>query len=218
MPSRHLTEYKHSGIMLCTRTLTTDQSRLKPVLPPGMWKRLFRQPLPLPASASTPLVATLLLLKNARFHDEKTLDSPKALDHKYVIYLSDYKRIDVYRKNRRVFDEHYIFIYLPQTRWSMEYTRTRKHLFFYALKFFNMPWSATLLHMVNYHIGEKDQPHIHAIPLEKFLVFWNVQLRQMGKWHSLFHDFQLNMVTTISRTHRVWISHSPCTLLSDICF
>jgi len=139
MPSRHLTEYKHSGIMLCTRTLTTDQSRLKPVLPPGMWKRLFRQPLPLPASASTPLVATLLLLKNARFHDEKTLDSPKALDHKYVIYLSDYKRIDVYRKNRRVFDEHYIFIYLPQTRWSMEYTRTRKHLFFYALKFFNMP-------------------------------------------------------------------------------
>jgi len=35
-----------------------------------------------------------------------------------------------------------------------------------------MSGSATPLHMVNYHTGEKDQPYdINNIALEKFLVF-----------------------------------------------
>ena len=41
--------------------------------------------------------------------------------------LSDYKKIGVVHKNRRVFGERYIFIYLSQTRWSTEHTHARIH-------------------------------------------------------------------------------------------
>jgi len=43
-----------------------------------------------------------------------------------VTDLSDYKKIGVVGllKNRQVFDQHYIFIYLSQTRWSIENTHT----------------------------------------------------------------------------------------------
>jgi len=94
-----------------------------------------------------------------------------------VADLSDYKKISVVLKNRQVFDEHYIFICLSQTRWSIEHTH--KQLFFFALKSLNMMWSATTLHMVNYHIWKKDQPHIHAIALEKFLCS---EMQNLGKW------------------------------------
>jgi len=33
----------------------------------------------------------------------------KTLDYKYLTDLSNYKKIGVVLKNRRVFDEHYIF-------------------------------------------------------------------------------------------------------------
>jgi len=69
--------------------------------------------------------ATLFLRKSARFHDKKTLDLQKTLDYRYVTDLSDYKKIGVVFKNRRVFDEPSIFIYLFQTRWSTEHTHTR---------------------------------------------------------------------------------------------
>jgi len=39
--------------------------------------------------------------------------------------LSGDKKNSVVLKNRRVFDEHYIFIYLTQTRWSTELTHTQ---------------------------------------------------------------------------------------------
>jgi len=48
------------------------------------------------------------LRKSTRFHDKKTLD------YKYLTGWSDYKKIGV-RENSRVFDEHYIFIYVSQT-------------------------------------------------------------------------------------------------------
>jgi len=35
--------------------------------------------------------------------------------------------------------------------------------------------------MVNYYIREKDQPHIHAIDLEKFLVL-APEMRNLGNW------------------------------------
>jgi len=41
--------------------------------------------------------------------------------------LSDYKKIGIVHKNRQVFDEHYIFIFWSQTRWSMEHSRNRGH-------------------------------------------------------------------------------------------
>ena len=53
-----------------------------------------------------------------------------------------------------------------------------------------MAWSATLLLMVNYNIGEKDQPYIHAIDLNEFLVLWNAKLEANGEMAPLFHDFQ----------------------------
>jgi len=59
----------------------------------------------------------------------------KTLDYKYVTDLSDYKKIDVVLKNRPVFDEHYIFVYLSQTRWSVEHTQTMILLRF---KYFNI--------------------------------------------------------------------------------
>jgi len=34
--------------------------------------------------------------------------------------------------------------------------------------------------MENYHTREKDQPHIQAIAIDKFLLLWNTKLRQMG--------------------------------------
>jgi len=48
--------------------------------------------------------------------------------------------IGVVFKNCWVFDEDCIFIYLIQTRWSIEkeHTHTCKRLFFHALKSFNM--------------------------------------------------------------------------------
>jgi len=68
----------------------------------------------------------------------------------------------------------YLFIWLrldgPQN------SHTRKQLFFYALKSFNMTWSATPLHR-----GYRDQPHILAIALDKFLVLWNVKLKANGE-------------------------------------
>jgi len=51
--------------------------------------------------------------------------------------LSDDKKIGVVFKNRRVFDEHYVFIYLIQTRWSIE--RRHTHANDYSLTPFNMP-------------------------------------------------------------------------------
>jgi len=38
-------------------------------------------------------------------------------------------------------------------------------------------------------LPHKDQPHIHAIALEKFLVILNANLRQMWKWHLCFMTF-----------------------------
>jgi len=53
--------------------------------------------------------------------------------------LSDYKKIGVVFKNKWMFNEHYIFIYLSQTRWSMQHCpHTRKRLSFPTLKTFNM--------------------------------------------------------------------------------
>jgi len=49
--------------------------------------------------------------------------------------LLDYKKIDVVLKNRRVFDEHYIFIYLSQARWSVEHTQT---IILWRFKYFNI--------------------------------------------------------------------------------
>ena len=54
----------------------------------------------------------------------KVLDFMIKKHYKYMTDLLDYKKIDVVLKNRRVFDEHYIFIYLSQARWSVEHTQT----------------------------------------------------------------------------------------------
>jgi len=74
-------------------------------------------------------VATLLLRKSTRLHDEKNLDSQKILDYKYVTDMSDYKKIGDVHKNRQEFDEHYIFIYLSQTRPSTEHTHANDYSF-----------------------------------------------------------------------------------------
>jgi len=60
-----------------------------------------------------------------------------------VIYLSDYKKIYVVLKNRRVFDEHHMFIYLSQTRWSVEHMQT---IILLRFKYFNIAWNATPWH------------------------------------------------------------------------
>jgi len=44
-----------------------------------------------------------------------------------VTGLSDYKKIGVVLKNKRVFDEH--FISLSQTRWSIEHTHANNYSF-----------------------------------------------------------------------------------------
>ena len=184
------------NICFLLNILETNQSNgvTVPTNPPSIYHTVARNQRELQSITVLPL----LLRKSTTFHDKKTLDLKKALDDKYMTNLSNYKKIAVVFKNRRAFtdDEHYIFICLPQTRWSIEHT-VRKRLFFHTLKSFNMSWSATPLHMVNYHIGEKDQPHIHAIALDKFLVLWNAKIRQMGKWHVCFMSF--NMAT--SATH-----------------
>jgi len=79
--------------------------------------------------------------------------------------LSDYKKIGVVLKKGRIFAEYYIYIYLFVSDQMVQRTHTRKRLFFYAWKSFNMTWSATPLHMVNYCIGEKDQSHIQKANL-----------------------------------------------------
>jgi len=70
-------------------------------------------------------------------------------------------------KNRRVFDEHYIFIYLSQTRWSVEHMQT-----IILLRY--VPILLEVQHfytMVNCFIGQKDQPHTtRTIALDKFFV------------------------------------------------
>jgi len=48
---------------------------------------------------------------------------------------SDHKKIDVLLKNKRVFDDHYRFIYLSQTRWSVEHTQT---IILLCFKYFNI--------------------------------------------------------------------------------
>jgi len=50
--------------------------------------------------------------------------------------LSDYEKIGVvqYLKNRGVFDENTVSIYLPQTKWSMGHTQ--KMIVFLLLKIF----------------------------------------------------------------------------------
>jgi len=44
----------------------------------------------------------------------------------------------------------------------------------------------------------KDQPHFHAIALEKFLVVWNVKFKHfIGKWHLSFMTFNIATTTKV---------------------
>ena len=60
------------------------------------------------------------MTKNTGFIKKHYITNPCMTD------LSDYKKISVVLENRQVFDEHYIFIYLSQTKWSIEHTYTQK--------------------------------------------------------------------------------------------
>ena len=80
----------------------------------------------------------------------------------------------------------------PWIKWSIEHTR--KRLFFYNFKSFNMAWSATLLHMVNYNIVTNHTST--PLPLTNSLRSEMRNLRQLGKWLRCFMTFNMATCTT----------------------
>jgi len=109
------------------------------------------------------------------------LTSFKSFDSKVPSFGFVLKKIGFVLKNRWVFRTLYIYIGLrpdgPCNTQTIILLRLKK------LRSFNVTWGATPSQMVNYHIAGKDQLHIHAIVLEKFLVLWNMKLGQMRTSH-----------------------------------
>jgi len=96
-----------------------------------------------------------------------------------VTDLSDYKKIGDVPGGCFM---NIIYIYLSQTRWSTEHTHTQTIILLHLKIFqYDLKWN-TFTHGKLPH-RRKDQPHVPAIALDKFLVLWNAKLRLKGKWH-----------------------------------